>query len=101
MRPCGPPPHFKRSPDEDLEEWMLLYERPDLHDPEDVEELLTGVRTDERDLSDNEACNIRHHRNNYSRETLEVRVAVVVMRIQDRGPTHVGQCARCVHPPRP
>lgn len=27
MRPYGPPPHFKGRPDEDLEDWMLLYER--------------------------------------------------------------------------
>ncbi|CAN7947425.1 unnamed protein product [Ixodes hexagonus] len=27
MRPYGTPPHFKGRPDEDLEDWMLLYER--------------------------------------------------------------------------
>ncbi|CAN8006436.1 unnamed protein product, partial [Ixodes hexagonus] len=27
MLPYGPPPHFKGRPDEDLEDWMLLYER--------------------------------------------------------------------------
>lgn len=27
MRPYGPPPHFRGTPDEDVEDWMRLYER--------------------------------------------------------------------------